>query len=70
VDAWDDITNGGECGRAFPVRDTAALAAILREICLDEALFEARFDATLAYAKNNFDWDVIIKRLHHMLYGK
>jgi glycosyltransferase involved in cell wall biosynthesis len=70
VDAWEDITNGGECGSTFPVRNTGALADILRKICPDDALFEAKFESTLAYAKYNFDWELIIKRLHHMLYGR
>jgi glycosyltransferase involved in cell wall biosynthesis len=70
VDAWEEITNGGECGRAFPIGSIEALEHILREICPNDALFESSFASTLAYAKNNFDWEAIIKRLHHMLYGK
>jgi glycosyltransferase involved in cell wall biosynthesis len=70
IDACEDITNRGECGMIFPVGDTARLAEILREICAEDSLFEAKFASTLAYAKNNFDWELIIKRLHHLLYGQ
>ncbi len=69
IDACEDVTNGGACGTVFPVRDIDALAEVLIKICPDDALLRDTFNKTLAYAKNNFDWEVIIRRLYHMLYG-
>jgi len=69
VDAAEDITNCGDIGRSFPIGDVGALSAILREVCRDETLLKDAFPRILTYAKDNFDWEVIIKRLHHMLAG-
>jgi glycosyltransferase involved in cell wall biosynthesis len=69
VDAAEDITNNSECGKIFAVNDAGGMAAILREICPDEALLTESFGKIQAYARNAFDWEVIIKRLHHMLYN-
>ncbi len=70
IDAADDITDGGALGKIFPVWDTDALAGIFREICHDNALFNKTFDSIISYAKNNFDWELIVKRLHHLLYER
>jgi glycosyltransferase involved in cell wall biosynthesis len=70
VDAAEDITDSGRCGRIFPVGNAQALAEILREICPDQALLRDGFDKATACARTHFDWEFIIKRLHHMLYGE
>ncbi|MDR1735843.1 MAG: glycosyltransferase family 4 protein [Oscillospiraceae bacterium] len=70
IDAAGDITNDGLCGREFPIGDVGALAAILKEICPDDALFRDTFPKTIAYANDCFDWEKIIKRLHGLLYGE
>lgn len=70
IDAAEDITNGGTCGRIFPIGNVNALADIFRSVCLNEAGWKEAFERSRAYAANHFDWEVIIKRLHHLLYGE
>jgi len=70
IDACDDITNNGDIGKCFPIsnKSTDALADLLLEVCSDEALISGAFLRTLSYAHNNYDYELIIKRLHHLLF--
>ena len=70
VDAHDDITNCGDIGRVFSPLIAEALADTLLEVCSNEELIRDAFPRILTYAQNNFDWEVIIKRIHHILFGK
>jgi glycosyltransferase involved in cell wall biosynthesis len=69
IDAARDITDDNNCGKIFPIGDTQALANIFIEICTDESLLRDTFPKTLEYAHSVFDWEKIIKRLHHLLYA-
>ena len=68
IDAAEDVTDNGKLGRVFPINDISALVNVLREVCLDDKLLRETFPRILTYAKNNYDWELIIKRLHHMLF--
>jgi glycosyltransferase involved in cell wall biosynthesis len=68
IDAADDITNSGEIGKTVPIGDVGALAHTLLEVCADESLLSAKLKDVRAYAKNVFDWELIVKRLHHLLF--
>ncbi len=70
IDAAEDITDEGNCGRVFPRGDAGALAGILREICPDRTLLRDTFPKTLAYAHRSFDWETNIRHLHRLLYGE
>lgn len=69
IDAAPDITNNGALGRTFPIGDAGTLADILREVCSDDAMLRSLVPEILAYAKNIFDWELIIKRVHHLLFA-
>jgi glycosyltransferase involved in cell wall biosynthesis len=68
IDAADDITNNGGCGKVFPIGDTGALSRIFKEICPDDALLTDSFIKAVDYAESNFDWVKNIKRLHGLMF--
>jgi glycosyltransferase involved in cell wall biosynthesis len=68
IDASADITNDGACGRIFPVGNIDALAETLVEVCRNEPLLADSYGAAVAHAQHSYDWEVIIRRLYHMLY--
>lgn len=68
IDAAEEITNYGALGQTFPLRDVGALAEILRQACSNEELIRAKLPDILAYARNTLDWELVIKRLHHLLF--
>lgn len=68
IDAYDEITCDGKCGRVFPVGDAAALADIFRDICPNDALFREAFPKALEYARRSFDWEQNIRRLHDLMF--
>ncbi|MDR1754898.1 MAG: glycosyltransferase [Eubacterium sp.] len=68
IDAAEEITNSGRCGRVFPLGDARALANILMKICPNAALFSDTFPKTLEYAHLRFDWEKNIRYLHRLLF--
>ena len=69
IDAADDMIDGGKCGRVFPVGNVDALADIFREVCTNDELIADGERHAVEYAKQNFDAEKIVARLHYMLYG-
>ncbi|MCL2100103.1 MAG: glycosyltransferase [Fibromonadales bacterium] len=69
VDAANDITDNGNCGRSFPIGDFNALAKILLEVCPNEKIWQSSAEKSIQYAKSNFDWDLISNRINHLLFG-
>ena len=69
IDAVDDIICNGEIGKSFPINDVSALVEVLREVLSNEEIISSAFPKILDYAHSNFDGYLIIKRLHHLLYG-
>ena len=70
IDAAEDITNNGQIGRIFPINCVSALAEILLEVCSSDDAIREAFPHILEYANNCFSLDLIIKRIHHMLFQK
>ncbi|MEQ1105972.1 glycosyltransferase family 4 protein [Acinetobacter ursingii] len=61
-----DITNNGEFGRLFEIGNDQQLANILQEVIDDKCILpDAR--QIQAYAKKNFDWNIIVKKLYQYL---
>lgn len=69
VEAANDITDKGRCGRVFPIGDTARLAKLLKEICRNEKLLLKGGAHAAAYAHAYFDMIKIVARLNGMLDG-
>jgi len=68
VDAANDITNNENCGRIFPKGDFNALAKILLEVCPDKEFLQSAPQKSVQFAKSHYDWDLIIKRINHLLF--
>ena len=69
IDASYEATDGGKCGRVFPIGNVNALANIFREVCADNELLLAGGKHAVEHARRNFDAEHIVARLHYLLYG-
>ena len=69
VDAADDMTNDGNCGRIFPIGDSDALARIFLEVCSNDKIILDGGRNAESYAREQFDANKIIARLNYLLYG-
>lgn len=69
IDASEDITHNGECGKSFPVGNVSALQQVLLEVCNDDEMIENGIQNALNYASYNYNWDLIIEKLHYLLIG-
>ena len=69
VDAASDMTDNGKCGKIFPGKNVDALAKILLEVCRDDKLILAGGEYAASYAREQFDAEKIVARLHYLLYG-
>lgn len=68
IDAAEDITNKGACGRTFPIGDSFALQQLLVDVCNNDALLKGALPGILRYAENTFDWDTNIQKIHYLLH--
>ncbi len=67
IDSSIDITDNGNCGAIFPVNDISALEKVFTQVCNDKELLSTTVQKSIAYAHRNFNWELNIKRLNHML---
>lgn len=68
-DAADEATDGGKCGRVFPVGNVEELAKIFLEVCRDEKLLLEGGRHAVEWARREFDAEHIIARQVYLLYG-
>ena len=68
-DAAQEATDGGKCGRVFPIYDVDALAKIFREVCADEKLLLDGGRHAVEFARREFDAEHIVAKIHYLLYG-
>jgi len=68
IDAANDITDNENCGRIFPIGDFKALARIFLEVCSDKELLQNAPQKSVQFAKNHYDWDLIINRINYLLF--
>ncbi|MCR5833698.1 MAG: glycosyltransferase [Selenomonadaceae bacterium] len=69
VDAADDMTDSGNCGKIFPIGNVNALAEIFAEVCRDDKLLKNGGRLAAANAAKNFDENKIVAKLYYLLYG-
>lgn len=69
IDGRDDMTDSGQCGKIFPVGNIDALSKIFLEVCNDENLLLQGGKHAADYAREQFDADHVVARLHYLLYG-
>lgn len=62
-----EVTDNELYGKLFPVDDDLKLAAILTDTCDNEKLLELNCTKVQHFAKSNFDWIEICKRIDHLL---
>jgi glycosyltransferase involved in cell wall biosynthesis len=68
IDAANDITDNGNCGRIFCINDYKALSKIFLEVCTNEKLLQSAPQKSIQFAQGNYDWDLIINRINHLLF--
>ncbi|WP_228448499.1 glycosyltransferase family 4 protein [Chryseobacterium sp. CH1] len=64
-----EISGFGKFGELFPVGDSQKLASILQSI-IDEKMPLPSKENIIAYADENYDWSVLVKRLYELLESK
>lgn len=67
IDAANDITDKGKCGRVFPIGDVDKLARLLKNICRDEKILLKGGKHAAAYARAEFDAVKIVEKLYSIL---
>jgi glycosyltransferase involved in cell wall biosynthesis len=70
IDGADDITNYGQLGVKYTLRDTDALADAMIRLCrkTDDGFVKSHILSALAYANRYFDWERNAKKMAYMLY--
>lgn len=68
IDAANDLTDKGRCGRVFPVGDVNKLAKLLKNVCRDDKLLFKGGKHAMQYARNEFDADKIVAHLYNLLF--
>lgn len=70
IDAADDVTNYGQLGMSYKLRDIDALANTLMAMCTkaDGKAFERHIPRALAYANKYYDWERNARKIAYMLY--
>ena len=69
IDARDCMTDSEKCGKIFPIGDTDALTKIFLEVCNDENILLKGGQNAATYAREQFDAEHVVARLHYLLYG-
>lgn len=69
-DAAGDMTDDGNCGKIFPIGNVDALANIFSEVCRNDKLIRDGGRNAFNYAREQFDANKIVARLHYLLYGE
>ena len=68
IEAAADITDNGNCGSIFGINDHKTLSKILLEVCTNNELLQNAPQKSIQFAKNHYDWDLIINRINHLLF--
>lgn len=68
IDAANDITDKGRCGRVFPIGDVEKLAKLLKNICRDEKLLFNGCKHAAKYAREEFNEHTIVDDLYNLLF--
>ena len=68
IDAANDITDKGKCGRVFPIGDVDKLAKLLKNICRDEKLLQNGGNHAATYARAEYDESKIVDNLYSILF--
>jgi len=68
IEAAIDITDNGNCGSIFGIRDWEALAKILLEVCTNKELLQNAPQKSVQFAKSHYDWNLIINKINHLLF--
>lgn len=64
-----EISGFGEFGELFPVGDSQKLASILQSI-IDGKMRLPSTESIVAYADENYDWSVLVRKLYELLESK
>lgn len=64
-----EISSFGKFGELFPIGDSQKLSSILKSI-IDEKMNLPSKESTIAYAEENYNWSVLVKRLYELLESK
>lgn len=69
IDAADEFTNWGKCGRRFPVNDVEGLVEIFEEILNDDfkPILNQSFYEIQEYCRRYFNYTIIVRKLMHLL---
>jgi glycosyltransferase involved in cell wall biosynthesis len=67
IPAAHEITDNETYGKLFPIDDDKKLASFLSEICKNESLLESNCTKVQNFAKSEFDWIEICKRIDYLL---
>lgn len=68
-DAYEDATDKEKCGMDFPMDDVDVFSEKLEYMCTSECLKDMCSWAE-EYAHRNYDYRIIIRRLHYLLFGE
>lgn len=64
-----EISNFGKFGELFPIGDSQKLSSILQNI-IDGKMYLPSKEKTIAYAEENYNWSVLVRRLYELLESK
>ncbi len=68
IDAFEDATDYGRCGRSAQIGDVDGFAEILYQLCTDEDLEQLSRHA-YEYSRTDFDMEKIVARVNELLFG-
>ncbi len=68
IDAWEEATNFGRCGKTCPINDPLAFSKMLLGLCNDPDLEHKSIEA-YNHCVSHFDMEKIVARLYLMLFG-
>ncbi len=69
IDEYEDATDHGRCGLAADIGDVDGFADILLRLCQDAELEEI-CRRSYVYARENYDMERIVARLHYLIFGE
>jgi glycosyltransferase involved in cell wall biosynthesis len=69
IDAADEMTNWGKCGRKFAINDTEGLVKIFEEVLDDSfsSVMNKACDLIQEYHRRYFDYKKMVRKLMHLL---
>ncbi len=69
IEAIDEMTNWGKCGRSFPINDIDSLTEVLDEVLNEsyEAVLQQACGHIQEYHRRYFDYKKMVKKMMHLL---